>query len=326
MKILLDRLNCAAATAEDSLRQNKIPGLAMAFIKNGRLISSQCMGYADPERGRIIDGGTYFEAASLTKPFFARLVFKLADEGLLELDRPLCEYAPHWIPSDDARFLRITARDVLCHATGLPNWGWLPLPLLFEPQRGFGYSGMGYYYLQSVIEKLAATRLDDLAQRQLMDPFGMDTAALIWTGAMRSSLARTADENGDIEPARTGARHSMGMEPNSAFSLFVTINDYPKFIMNIMQEEGFAERVRSVRNAAGHGIEWGLGWGLYNEKLWHWGDNGGFKSFVCFDPQTKDGLLIHTNGFNGLKVCFDVAECATGDSFEDVAAMIAEAE
>ena len=78
--------------------------------------------------------------------------------------------------------------------------------------------------------------------------------------------------------------------------------------------------------AVGHGVEWGLGWGLYKEMLWHWGDNGGFKSLVCLDPDTKDALLIHTNGFNGLNVCYDIAQLVTGESFADIAAMIAVAE
>ncbi len=119
---------------------------------------------------------------------------------------------------------------------------------------------------------------------------------------------------------------SMGMEPNAAFSLYVTIKDYPKFIMGVLNEPDFARRVRSVKNSAGHGVEWGLGWGLYKEMLWHWGDNGGFKSLVCLDPDTKDALLIHTNGFNGLNVCYDIAQLVTGESFADIAAMIAVAE
>ena len=104
------------------------------------------------------------------------------------------------------------------------------------------------------------------------------------------------------------------------------IADYPKFLAQILSETGFASRVRAVRNPAGHGVEWGLGWGLYQEVLWHWGDNGGFKSFVCFDPVTRDALLIHTNGANGLHTCFDVAEHCTGFDFSNIAAMIAEAE
>ena len=326
MNIYLTEIASAAAIAQENMQREHVPGLAMAFIKNGELVMSQCLGIADTERGIPVSNETYFEAASLTKPFFGRLVFELADEGVIDLDRPLSEYEQAWTPCTDARFACVTAKDVMSHASGLPNWGKLPMELYFEPKHGFSYSGMGYYYLQSIIEKRLDTRLDDLMQKRLLDPFGMDKAALIWTGAMRNALARTVDVNGHAEPKRTTARHSMGMEPNSAFSLYVTIDDYPKFLLNILKEPDFAARVRSVRNCAGNGVGWGLGWGLYNERIWHWGDNGGFKSLVCFDPATRDALLIHTNGFNGLNVCFAVAEHVTGESFSDIAEMVNGAE
>ena len=326
MRVYEDKLKQVAATAAESMRNNRVPGLAMALISRNRPAFTCTIGLADPNRARPVSEDTYFEAASLTKPFFARLVFELCDEGIIELTRPLIEYEPDIVPSTDARFLKATAADVLCHATGLQNWGRLPMELRFATGEGFGYSGMGYYYLQQIIEKLTETRLDALLQQRLMDKLGMDSAAMIWTGALRHRLARTADENGDMEPERSTARHSMGMEPNAAFSLYVTIKDYPKFIMGVLNEPDFARRVRSVKNSAGHGVEWGLGWGLYKEMLWHWGDNGGFKSLVCLDPDTKDALLIHTNGFNGLNVCFDIAQLVTGESFADIAAMIAVAE
>ena len=44
------------------------------------------------------------------------------------------------------------------------------------------------------------------------------------------------------------------------------------------------------------------------------------------DAATRDALLIHTNGFNGLNVCFAVAEHVTGDSFNDIAEMVNGAE
>lgn len=326
MIINTEKLISGVELAKQKMNENKVPGLAMAIIKNGKIIYTQCLGVADTLTLAPITNDTYFEAASLTKPFFGRLVFELEDEGVIDLDKPLSEYDAPWIPCNDERFAGATAKHVLSHGTGLPNWGKLPMELYFAPGEGFSYSGMGYYYLQSIIEQRMDTRLDDLMQKRMLDPYGMDKASLVWTGAMRRSLAHTVDENGLSEPPRATARHSMGMEPNCAFSLYVTIDDYYKFLEKVLSEPDFAARVRSHRNPADHGVEWGLGWGLYNERIWHWGDNGGFKSLVCLDPETKDAFLIHTNGFNGLNVCYAVAEHITGDSFRGIADMVAGAE
>ena len=326
MRIDFAKIKTAAETARASMERNKVPGLAMAFLHDGKLAWVETLGFSDPARGLPVTEQTHFEAASLTKPAFGYVVLHLADAGVLQMDAPLCEYLPDALPTEDPRFASATAAHVLSHGTGLPNWGRQPLPLAFAPGEGFQYSGTGYAFLQAAVERLTGRRLDDLMQTELFDPLGMEDAAMIWTRPLNRTLARTWDEDGAAEPARTSARHSVGVEPNAAFSLHVTIADYPKFLQRVLSEKGFAQRVRSARNPAGHGVEWGLGWGLYRELLWHWGDNGGFKSFVCFDPDTRDALLIHTNGANGLRTCFDVAEHCTGFGFADIAAMIAEAE
>lgn len=326
MKIDRQRLLTAAQTAQASMARNKVPGLAMAFLCGGAQVAAETLGLADPARNRPVTMRTHFEAASLTKPVFGYLVLQLAEAGVLRLDVPLCKYLPEGLPTEDPRFAAATAEHVLSHGTGLPNWGKRPLPLSFAPGGGFQYSGTGYAFLQAAVERLTGRRLDDLLQTELFDPLGMEDAAMIWTRPLNHTLAATWDGAGAQEPQRRSARHTVGLEPNAAFSLYVTIADYPKFLTQLLSEERFASRVRAVRNPAGHGVEWGLGWGLYKELIWHWGDNGGFKSFVCFDPDTRDALLIHTNGANGLATCFDVAEHCTGFDFSDVAAMIAEAD
>lgn len=326
MRIKRQQLLTAAQIARESMERNRVPGLAMALLCDGEPVQMETLGLADPARNRPVTMQTHFEAASLTKPAFAYLVFRLVDAGVLALDVPLREYWLEGLPTEDPRFASATAAHVLSHATGLPNWGPLPLPLSFAPGTGFQYSGSGYTFLQQVVERRTGRRLDDLMQAEMLDPFGMEDAALIWTRPLNRTLAATWDDAGVQEPQRKSARHTVGLEPNAAFSLYVTIADYPKFLAQLLAEPAFAARVRAVRNPAGHGVTWGLGWGLYEELLWHWGDNGGFKSFVCFDPDTRDALLIHTNGANGLSTCFDVAAHCTGFDFSNIAAMVAGAE
>lgn len=325
MRIDPDRIKYAAAIVRDSMEKNMVPGIAVAFFLNGKT-QYRVAGLADPESGMPVTENTHFEAASLTKPVFAKVVHKLVTEGKLDLDRPLCEYVPDAAPSDDPRYKEITAKHVLSHGTGLPDWGEAPLPLAFTPGTSFGYSGKGYTYLQAAVEKITGRRIDDLMQTEVFNPLGMDDAAMVWTGPLNRTLARTVDAKGVTEPKRNRCQHSVAIEPNCAFSLHVTVKDYPKFVEAVMADEDYLKMVLSYKNPADHGVEWGLGWGTYKELIWHWGDNGGFKSFVCFDPETKDGFLIHTNGFNGLEVCYDAASFICDMDFSDIKEMIAHAE
>lgn len=326
MNILSDKGNPPEMFLAESMKRHQVAGAAFALIRSGELAHTGFCGVADPEEDRPVDASTHFEIASLTKTVFARCILQLEDRGLLRLDRPLREYSDEPLPTDDPAFRDVTARDVLTHATGLPNWGDAPLPLRFVPGTGFGYSGKAYTFLQNVVEKITGSRIDVLLQDEIFNPLGMKNAAMIWTGPLNRTLSRTFDADGVIEPLRNSCRRTVAVEPNAAFSLCVTISDYTKFALQLLSEPETIERIRSFRNPVTEDISWGLGWGLCRETLWHWGDNDGFKAFVILDPTTKNGVVIHTNSFNGLDVCYEFIEELTGFDMRSIREMVAAAE
>ena len=326
MNILSDKGNPPEMFLAELMKRHRVAGAAFALIRNGELAHTGFCGVADLEEDRPVDASTHFEIASLTKTVFARCILQLEDRGLLRLDRPLREYSDEPLPTDDPAFRDVTARDVLTHATGLPNWGDAPLPLLFAPGTGFGYSGKAYTFLQNVVEKITGSRIDVLLQDEIFNPLGMKNAAMIWTGPLNRTLSRTFDADGVIEPLRSSCRRTVAVEPNAAFSLCVTISDYTKFALQLLSEPETIERIRSFRNPVTEDVSWGLGWGLCRETLWHWGDNDGFKAFVILDPATKDGVVIHTNSFNGLDVCYEFIEELTGFDMRSIREMVAAAE
>ena len=326
MNILSDKGNPPEMFLAESMKRHRVAGAAFALIRSGELAHTGFCGVADPEEDRPVDASTHFEIASLTKTVFSRCILQLEDRGLLRLDRPLREYSDEPLPTDDPAFRDVTARDVLTHATGLPNWGDAPLPLRFVPGTGFGYSGKAYTFLQNVVEKITGSRIDVLLQDEIFNPLGMKNAAMIWTGPLNRTLSRTFDADGVIEPLRSSCHRTVAVEPNAAFSLCVTISDYTKFALQLLSEPKTIERIRSFRNPVTEDVSWGLGWGLCRETLWHWGDNDGFKAFVILDPATKDGVVIHTNSFNGLDVCYEFIEELTGFDMRSIREMVAAAE
>ena len=113
MRIKRQQLLTAAQIARESMERNRVPGLAMAFLCDGEPVQVETLGLADPARNRPVTMRTHFEAASLTKPAFAYLVFRLVDAGVLALDVPLREYWPESLPTEDPRFASATAAHVL---------------------------------------------------------------------------------------------------------------------------------------------------------------------------------------------------------------------
>lgn len=87
-------------------------------------------------------------------PVFAFVVLRLVDAKILELDKPLYQYLPEqFISADESYAKQITARMVLTHTSGMPNWRKAgdernaPIPLYFKPGSKFQYSGEGMFYL-----------------------------------------------------------------------------------------------------------------------------------------------------------------------------------
>ena len=98
-----------------------VPGFAVGVLRDGRLAWERYQGVMEAGTRRAVSADTLFPAASLGKPVFAYAALRLADQGRLDLDRPLRSYVPDHAPAD-ARGDRITARHVLSHSSGLRNW------------------------------------------------------------------------------------------------------------------------------------------------------------------------------------------------------------
>lgn len=301
---------------ERRMVQGGVPGASIARIRGFELAGFRGLGLADASSGAPVTEDTPFEAASLSKPVFAYLMLQLADRGEIDLDRPLSEILPH--PDlDDPRRDQLTARQVLSHTTGLPNWRprrWSdspgPLVLGFDPGERFSYSGEGYEYLRLVVEHLTGSSLEELARQEVFEPLGMASSTYAFTG-QESALPH--DFLGEVGKKRTPVR------VNAAGSLHTTAGDYARFVLEVLRPgrvpEAVVETMLTPRVQVEGGVSWGLGWGLEDAAgtFWHWGDNGDFRSFVMASRRTGDGLVLLTNSNNGLAIAEAVFSEVFGD-------------
>ncbi|BAZ41203.1 beta-lactamase [Calothrix sp. NIES-4101] len=291
------------------MRTKLVPGLELAIIHDGQLLWSKAFGVKNKSTRTPVNNDTIFAAASLSKPLFAYAVLKMVERGQLDLDTPLTNYtAKPYIT--DPRIKLITARMVLSHTTGFPNWsGDKPLTIDFTPGTKFSYSGEGYLYLQKVVEEITQQSLHEYLRNTILTPLGMSSSSYIWLPDYQSTASYGHDRQGKPTPMGKPKRAS------AAGSLRTTAIDYAKFLLAMMQsgssdspqlgESSLDEMLRS-QIKINQSLDWGLGWGLEkmaNENFfWHWGDLNTFKCFTLASRKSATGIVILTNSQNGLKI------------------------
>ncbi len=301
------------------MRQAAVPGLSLAIVKEGKIFWSRGFGVKNRKRKQPVDNNTVFAAASLSKPVFAYAVLKLCERGQLDLDTPLTEYTERPYIKDP-RLKRITARIVLCHTTGFPNWsGNAPVWIEAKPGSRFGYSGEGYLYLQRVVEQITKQPLSNYIRYNCLVPLGMNNSSYIWEKEYQRSATDGHDRSGNPKPMRRPK------EALSAGSLRTTATDFAQFLI-AMIESGTQESPQLTAASLdqmlrpqvkiNQFLDWGLGWGLEQtpdgDFFWHWGDSSLFTSFTVASRKLKTGIVILTNSKNGLKICEEIVRLSIG--------------
>lgn len=216
------------------LKQAAVPGMSLALIRDGKTYWLPAFGVRDAGSAQPVTDSTIFEAASLSKPVFAYGVLKLVDQGKLDLDQPLSKYLPKPYIDGDPRLDKITARYVLSHRTGFPNWrgDGDSLTIHFTPGERFSYSGEGFVYLQKVVEQVTGKSLNDYMTGAVFDPLHMTSSSYVWRPDFDSRTALPHDAAG--QPSEKWKPK----EANAASSLQTTAGDYALFVEALLNGIG----------------------------------------------------------------------------------------
>ncbi len=314
-------------------------GLSIAIINDGQVVYHRVKGYSDKEKGILADDESIFEGASISKSVFAFFVMTFVKDGILDLDKPLYGYMPYPDIAHDKRYKRITARMVLSHRSGFPNWREdyedNKLFIQFEPGTDYHYSGEGYQYLAKVLKHILNTNWAGLEvefQKRVAIPFKMEHTKFIKDDYIRQHKVQPYDKNGNwVDKSLDAWWRSV----DSVFVAPTTIHsesiDFSKWMIAMMNEEGltkegFEELYKTHSEVGNNGLlidDYTLGFSKLSilnlsELYQHNGNNTGFSSYFTFDKNKKWGLVFFTNSKYGdaftLAIIYDLL--ITGWSME----------
>ena len=107
--------------AEEGLKALKVPGLAIAVIKDDKVVYARGFGYKDVEKKLPVTPDTIFAIGSSSKAFTVFALGKIVDKGKVKWDKPVRNYIPWFRLYDKDAGDRLTVRDLVTHRSGLPS-------------------------------------------------------------------------------------------------------------------------------------------------------------------------------------------------------------
>jgi len=338
------------ATVERPMRAAEVTGVAITIFKGGRPAYVKTYGLRDKEKNLPLTPDTILSAASFTKVAFAYLVMQLVGEGALDLDKPVYQYLPKALPeypayadlAGDARYKKITARMLLSHTAGFPNFRWLnddhKLNINFEPGTRYAYSGEGVELLQLIVETVTKKPLEELMQQRVFRPLGMTRTSMVWQAAFEDNFANGYDEYGrSLGPERRPDAAAAG-------SMQTTLNDFTRFMQAVIEGRGLTAKARelmlspqisitskhqfpTLENIAtdqnkpirlSYGLGWGLYWSPYGKAFFKEGHAEGFRNYTVIFDQPKTGIIIMTNSSSGEGIFQELLDALLKDTFTPI--------
>jgi len=307
----------------DLMKQQKIPGVAIALVDGGQVLWSEGFGYTDWDRSTMVTADTPFSIQSISKTFTATVVMLAIQEGLVDLDTPLSTYLPDFKVNsifEENPAAKITIRHLLSHTAGFTmeaplgnnnqsnvatfedhvssiQQTWLKFPV----GEGYGYSNLGIDLAAYIVQVQSGMPFPQFAKEKLLDPLGMVNS---------SYDLDVIEQNSNRAIGHGSILNHIPLSPLLASGgLYTSANDAARFLQ-FLSNNGNVNGVQILNTdlidtmsthhfVASAEEEYGLGVGVstdYNTlELIHGGGGFGFLSLMTYYPELELGLIWMTN-------------------------------
>ena len=190
--------------AQQLVANQRVPGLAMAIVHNGRILSARGYGITDVRAAEPVDAHTVFRLASLSKGVAATMAGVLVNDGTLRWDSKLVDYMPGFQMVDPYAAQQITVADLLSHRVGLTHNTYdsdlenytdyrtltqklAYAPMSCQPGTCYGYQNIAFSLIGDVVFAATGDFYSQEVQRRLFKPLGMNDASLGLEGITASA-------------------------------------------------------------------------------------------------------------------------------------------
>lgn len=285
----------------EQMREQKVPGISLAIIKDGTLIAKG-YGEANVEHHVPVTAETIFQSGSVGKQFTAAAVMLQVEAGRIALDDSIAKY----FPDAPASWKAIRVRHLLNHTSGIPDYATdtfdyrhdktedelvhmaYALELSFEPGSKWEYSNTGYLLLGALLRKVSGKFYGDLLAEQVFRPLGMSTARVISEADIVPHRAAGYElVDGEIKN-QDWVAPSLNTTADGA--LYLSVLDMVAWDKGlragaILKPESWQQVYTPVRLNGGATYPYGFGWSVDNRDgapfYSHGGSWQGFRSYIA---------------------------------------------
>lgn len=336
--ILLSAQNAHADTTDDyvaaQMRDQAIPGLSLAVLRDGRVVKTAGYGFANVELRAPASSATVYELCSITKQFVAVAILLLVEDGKLRLDDPISQYFSNAPES----WRGITVRHLLSHTSGIRDLindpltpGARPLDqtrafpredttatdvirqmmtaeLNFAPGSRWSYSNTGYIVLAELVSRVSGTPWHQFLADRVFRPLGMNDTRFHDESGIIPDRAARYDRVGTPGPPQL--RNSPYLNPTywwlGGAGIMSSARDMAKWDLALSRgailTPASLELLRrpgilTDGSRTGYGFGWNLDQYQSQSRMWHNGSiSGGSSHYSRFlDSRTSVIVLANTN-------------------------------
>jgi len=320
------------------MAQHHVPGVAIAVLRDGKLVHSAGYGTREAGTASTVDAETLFSVGSVSKVVTAATTLRLAADGKLALDQDIATYLRNWkVPATpQVPAPQLTLRMLMSHTSGLGVHGFAdylpgePLPtlqqtldgiapaknkpvrLLHTPGERGDYSGGGVMVEQQVLEDVTGQPLDAIARAQVFAPLGMQRSRYSDPQAGTDNIAKAHDGDGALTALPRGWQ---SFPEQGASGLWTSANDLAAFVAALTASyrgqgnflpRAIATDMMTEVSPSWHGLGPRLDGAGQARIFHHGGSNDSYRAWIEGYLDTGDGFVILTNGENGAALAAEI--------------------
>jgi len=306
----------AEAAVAAAVSAERISGVSLAVVSDGKLQWSKAWGFADLEGWVPFTSDTVWRLGSISKSLTAVAAMQLAERGKLDLDSPIQKYCPAFPKKPQP----ITPRMLLGHLSGIRHYqegenfnstrhydgvaasldAFKDDPLVHAPGT-YTYSTYGYVVLGCVVEGASGRRFADYLRENVTAPAGMDRTR---PDDLREIVARRARgyqkrENGELGNAELA--DTSNKVPGGGF--VSTAEDLARFAIalqkNVLLKKETFERMQiPMKTSDGKDSPY-FGWTISEKNgdrvLTHTGSQQGTSTALLMVPSRGFAVALISN-------------------------------